>query len=176
MDLPVSWGPLREDDVARVGIYPGSFDPLTMGHVNIVQRSLRFFDRVVVAVLKHPEKRAMFSPEERATLIQSVFADEPRVEVDHFGGLLVDYVRSRKADAVIRGLRAVQDFEYEFQMTMMNRRLAPDIDTVFMMTDEEHFYIASRTVKEVARLGGTIDGLVPEIVKSAMFEKIGGQA
>ncbi|MCO4771580.1 MAG: pantetheine-phosphate adenylyltransferase [Deltaproteobacteria bacterium] len=159
--------------MARVGIYPGSFDPLTMGHVNIVQRSLRYFDVVVVAVLNHPEKRAMFTPEERAGLIADVFTDEKRVQVDHFGGLLVDYVRSRGADAVIRGLRAVQDFEYEFQMTMMNRRLAPDLDTVFMMTDEEHFYIASRTVKEVAKLGGTIDGLVPEQVKAAMFEKLG---
>ncbi len=157
----------------RVGIYPGSFDPLTMGHANIVQRSLRFFDVVVVAVLNHPEKRAMFTPEERAGLIAEVFADEPRVQVDHFAGLLVDYVRSRGAGAVIRGLRAVQDFEYEFQMTMMNRRLAPDIDTVFMMTDEEHFYIASRTVKEVAELGGTIDGLVPEPVAQAMFAKLG---
>jgi len=159
--------------VARVGIYPGSFDPLTMGHANIVQRSLRFFDEVVVAVLNHPEKRAMFTPEERAGLIEQVFVDEPRVTVDHFEGLLVDYVQARGADAVIRGLRAVQDFEYEFQMTMMNRRLAPNVDTVFMMTDEEHFYIASRTVKEVAGLGGSIDGLVPEEIKAAMFAKLG---
>jgi len=159
--------------VSRVGIYPGSFDPLTMGHTNIVERSLRFFDVVIVAVLNHPEKRAMFTPEERAGLIRNCFAEEPRVQVDHFDGLLVDYVRSKGATAVIRGLRAVQDFEYEFQMTMMNRRLAPDIDTVFMMTDEEHFYIASRTVKEVARLGGTIDGLVPEVVADAMFQKLG---
>lgn len=159
--------------MARVGIYPGSFDPLTMGHANIVQRSLRFFDEVVVAVLNHPEKRAMFTPEERAGLIEQVFVDEPRVTVDHFEGLLVDYVQARGADAVIRGLRAVQDFEYEFQMTMMNRRLAPNVDTVFMMTDEEHFYIASRTVKEVAGLGGSIDGLVPEEIKAAMFAKLG---
>ncbi len=162
--------------MARVGIYPGSFDPLTSGHANIVERSLQFFDTVIVAVLRHPEKRAMFTPEERAELIGEVFADEPRVEVDYFGGLLVDYVRSRGATAVIRGLRAVQDFEYEFQMTMMNRRLAPDIDTIFMMTDEEHFYIASRTVKEVAKLGGTIDGLVPPSVARAMFAKIGRDA
>ena len=159
--------------MARIGIYPGSFDPLTTGHANLVQRSLRFFDEVVVAILNHPEKRAMFTPEERAEMIRVVFAHEPRVSVDHFEGLLVDYVRKRGADTVIRGLRAVQDFEYEFQMTMMNRRLAPDIDTVFMMTDEEHFYIASRTVKEVARLGGTIDGLVPDTVKQAMLLKLG---
>ncbi len=158
--------------MARLGIYPGSFDPLTMGHRDIALRSLRYFDRVIVSVLSHPDKRAMFSAEERAALISETFADEPRIEVDHFEGLLVDYVRQRKADAVIRGLRAVQDFEYEFQMTMMNRRLAPDIDTVFMMTDEEYFYIASRTVKEVARLGGSIDGLVPEHIKQAMFAKL----
>ena len=157
----------------RTGIYPGSFDPLTMGHRDIALRSLRFFDRVIVAVLSHPEKHAMFTAEERAALIADTFTDEPRIEVDHFQGLLVDYVRRRKADAVIRGLRAVQDFEYEFQMTMMNRRLAPDVDTVFMMTDEEYFYIASRTVKEVARLGGTIDGLVPDHIKAAMFHKLG---
>lgn len=159
--------------MGRIGIYPGSFDPLTEGHRDIVLRSLRFFDTVVVAILKNPDKRAMFSVRERAALIAETFADEPRIQVDHFGGLLVDYVRQRKADAVIRGLRAVQDFEYEFQMTMMNRRLAPDVDTVFMMTDEEYFYIASRTVKEVARLGGTIDGLVPDNIKAAMFVKLG---
>lgn len=159
--------------MGRVGIYPGSFDPLTMGHRDIVLRSLRFFDTVIVAILKHPDKRAMFSEEERAELIRETFVGEPRIQVDYFGGLLVDYVRNRKADAIIRGLRAVQDFEYEFQMTMMNRRLAPDLDTVFMMTDEEYFYIASRTVKEVARLGGSIDGLVPENIKRAMFEKLG---
>lgn len=161
--------------VARVGIYPGSFDPLTTGHANLVERSLHFFDKVVVAILNNPDKRAMFTVEERAEQIREVFANEPRVEVDHFAGLLVDYVRSRKAKAVIRGLRAVQDFEYEFQMTMMNRRLAPEIDTIFMMTDEEHFYIASRTVKEIARLGGPIDGLVPESIRRRMFEKLGRQ-
>jgi pantetheine-phosphate adenylyltransferase len=158
--------------MARLGIYPGSFDPLTMGHRDIALRSLRYFDRVIVSVLSHPDKHAMFTAEERATLIAETFEDEPRIEVDHFEGLLVDYVHQKKANAVIRGLRAVQDFEYEFQMTMMNRRLAPDIDTVFMMTDEEYFYIASRTVKEVARLGGTIDGLVPEHIKQAMFAKL----
>ncbi len=159
--------------MVRTGIYPGSFDPLTMGHRDIALRSLRYFDHVIVAVLSHPEKHSMFTAEERAELIAETFKDEPRIAVDHFQGLLVDYVRLHKADAVIRGLRAVQDFEYEFQMTMMNRRLAPDVDTVFMMTDEEYFYIASRTVKEVARLGGTIDGLVPEHIKAAMFHKVG---
>jgi len=159
---------------ARIAIYPGSFDPITMGHVNIIQRSLAIFQEVVVGVLNHPEKRTMFTPEERCAQIDEVFADEPRVSSDAFGGLLVDYVRGRGARSVVRGLRAVQDFEYEFQMTMMNRRLASDIDTVFMMTDEEHFYIASRTVKEVASLGGDITGLVPVSVQAAIHARLKG--
>ena len=157
---------------ARIAIYPGSFDPLTMGHVNIIQRSLGIFDEIVVAVLNHPDKRTMFTPQERCVQIKEVFADDPRVSVDSFDGLLVDYVHRRGAKSVVRGLRAVQDFEYEFQMTMMNRRLAPDIDTVFMMTDEEHFYIASRTVKEVASLDGDITGLVPPSVETAIRERL----
>ena len=156
----------------RIAIYPGSFDPITMGHVNIVERSLAIFDEVVVAVLNNPHKRCMFTPPERVALIQEVFAGQSGVVVEHFDGLLVDYVARREARTVIRGLRAVQDFEYEFQMTMMNRRLAPDIDTVFMMTDEEYFYIASRTVKEVASLGGDITGLVPPAVQTAIFERL----
>jgi len=156
----------------RAGIYPGSFDPITQGHVNVVERSLDIFDEVVVAVLNNPDKRAMFSPQERVALISDLFAHEPRVVVDRFEGLLVDYVRGRGARHVIRGLRAVQDFEYEFQMTMMNRRLAPDIDTVFMMTEEEYFYIASRTVKEIAVLGGDITGLVPPAIQVAMAHKL----
>jgi pantetheine-phosphate adenylyltransferase len=157
----------------RIAIYPGSFDPLTSGHVNIVRRSLEIFDQVVVAVLNHPDKRALFSPEERMDLIGRVFVEEEGVIVDHFDGLLVDYVKQRGARTVIRGLRAPQDFEYEFQMTMMNRRLAPELDTVFMMTDEEYFYISSRTVKEVASLRGNIDGLVPDLVQEAIWQKMG---
>jgi pantetheine-phosphate adenylyltransferase len=160
----------------RVAIYPGSFDPLTMGHANIIERTLGIFDQVIVAVLNHPDKRVMFSPEERCALIAEVFADEPRAPVDSFAGLLVDYVHRRGAKTVVRGLRAVQDFEYEFQMTMMNRRLAPDIDTVFMMTDEEHFYIASRTVKEVASLNGNISGLVPPSVEAAILQRLKEQS
>ena len=156
----------------RIAIYPGSFDPITSGHCNIVERSLGVFDEVIVGVLNNPSKQAMFDATERVALIRDVFAGEPRVSVDSFGGLLVDYVAQRGASAVIRGLRAVQDFEYEFQMTMMNRRLAPDIDTVFMMTDEEYFYISSRTVKEVASLGGDISGTVPSLVETAIREKL----
>ena len=157
---------------SRVAIYPGSFDPMTMGHLNIVQRSLQIADEVVVAVLNNPEKTALFSTEERISLIEQVFAGEGRVSVESFDGLLVDYVKGKGARTVVRGLRAVQDFEYEFQMTMMNRRLAPNIDTVFMMTDEEYFYIASRTVKEVAALGGDISGLVPKLVEKAILERL----
>ncbi len=154
--------------MTRTAIYPGSFDPMTMGHVNIVDRSLEVFDEVIVAVLRHPEKRALFTVDERVAMMTDILAAEDRVRVESFDGLLVDYVRNCGSKTVIRGLRAVQDFEYEFQMTMMNRRLAPDIDTVFMMTDEEYFYIASRTVKEVAALGGDISGLVPDQVAVAM--------
>ena len=159
----------------RIAIYPGSFDPITSGHWNIVCRSLGIFDEVIVGVLNNPNKSSMFTPQERVDLIESVFASEPRVSVESFGGLLVDYVAQRGASAVIRGLRAVQDFEYEFQMTMMNRRLAPTIDTVFMMTDEEYFYISSRTVKEVASLGGNIEGLVPDVVRTALLAKLAGK-
>jgi pantetheine-phosphate adenylyltransferase len=157
--------------MTRTAIYPGSFDPMTMGHLNIVKRSLEVFDQVVVSVLRHPEKQAMFTVDERVAMMREILAGEDRVEIESFDGLLVDYVRRRGSHTVIRGLRAVQDFEYEFQMTMMNRRLAPDIDTVFMMTDEEYFYIASRTVKEVAALGGDIAGLVPEVVAREMRTK-----
>jgi pantetheine-phosphate adenylyltransferase len=160
------------DHRRRTAIYPGSFDPLTMGHVNIVHRALALFGRVVVATLRNPGKQGMFTVAERCDLIREVFDGVEGVEVDSFDGLLVDYVRRRDQPVVIRGLRAVQDFEYEFQMTMMNRRLAPEIDTVFVMTDEDYFYIASRTVKEVASLGGDITGLVPPSVQAAMFAKL----
>jgi pantetheine-phosphate adenylyltransferase len=160
------------EHLGRAAIYPGSFDPLTMGHVNIVHRALDLFGRVIVATLRNPSKEGMFTVAERGELIRTVFDGVPGVEVDSFDGLLVDYVRRQERPVVIRGLRAVQDFEYEFQMTMMNRRLAPEIDTVFMMTDEDHFYIASRTVKEVAALGGDITGLVPPAVETAMYKKL----
>ena len=156
----------------RTAIYPGSFDPLTMGHVNIVHRAVDLFGHVVVATLRNPGKEGMFSVAERCDLIREVFAGVEGVEVDSFDGLLVDYVQTRAQPVVIRGLRAVQDFEYEFQMTMMNRRLAPKLDTVFVMTDQDYFYIASRTVKEVARLGGDITGLVPPTVEAAIYAKL----
>jgi pantetheine-phosphate adenylyltransferase len=156
----------------RLALYPGSFDPMTLGHVNIIERSLLHFDRVLVAILNNPNKTGMFTPEERAEQIRRIFAGNGRVEVEVFDGLLVDFARRRGATAVVRGLRAVQDFEYEFQMTMMNRRLAPELDTLFMMTDAEHFYVASRLVKEVARFGGEFEGLVPPVVAEAMRARL----
>lgn len=147
-------------------VYPGSFDPITNGHVDIVRRSLQVFDRVVVAVAFNPNKdSAWFTPEERVTMIGETFqAEGDRVEGDAFSGLLVDYVVAKDANVIIRGLRAVADFEYEFQMTMMNRHLRPQLETIFMMTGESHFYTSSRLVKEVVSLGGSVAGLIPDQV------------
>ena len=147
-------------------VYPGSFDPITNGHIDLVRRSLQVFDRVVVAVAFNPHKDASwFTPEERVEMIRQTFAAEgDLVEADKFSGLLVDYALSKKAGVIIRGLRAVADFEYEFQMTMMNRHLRGEIETIFMMTGESHFYTSSRLVKEVASLGGDVAGLVPDFV------------
>jgi pantetheine-phosphate adenylyltransferase len=147
-------------------VYPGSFDPVTNGHVDIVRRSLQVFERVVVAVAFNPNKdSAWFTPEERVAMIRETFrAEGDRVEADAFSGLLVDYAAGKGANVIIRGLRAVADFEYEFQMTMMNRHLRKQVETIFMMTGESHFYTSSRLVKEVASLGGNVAGLIPDAV------------
>jgi len=152
--------------VKRTAVYPGSFDPITNGHADLVRRSLQVFDRVVVAVAFNPNKdQAWFTPEERVAMIRETFADEgDRVEADKFSTLLVDYAAQKGANVIVRGLRAVADFEYEFQMTMMNRHLHDDIETIFMMTGESHFYTSSRLVKEVVGLGGNVAGLVPDVV------------
>jgi pantetheine-phosphate adenylyltransferase len=155
----------------RTAIYPGSFDPPTNGHVNIIERSLRLFDRVIVAVAHNVQKTALFSVDERKELIAACVRDG-RLEVDAFQGLLVNYARERGAVAVIRGLRAVSDFEYEFQMANMNRKLGSDVEAVFMMTNEENFYISSRLVREVAQFGGDIRGLVPPPVLDALGRKL----
>jgi pantetheine-phosphate adenylyltransferase len=149
-----------------VAVYPGSFDPITNGHVDIVRRSLQVFDRVIVGVAFNPHKdSAWFTPEERVEMIRETFRSESdRVLADAFSGLLVDYAVARGANVIIRGLRAVADFEYEFQMTMMNRHLTPQVETIFMMTGESHFYTSSRLVKEVASLGGNVAGLIPDNV------------
>ncbi len=157
----------------RVAVYPGSFDPITNGHVDIIQRGARLFDRIIVAVLVNPDKRPMFAVEERVETAREVFAGEPKVEVDAFDGLLIDFARQKQASVIVRGLRAVSDFEFEFQMALMNRRLAPDIETVFMMPAEAYTYISSRLVREVYGLGGEVRGLVPEAVVGRMRRKFG---
>jgi pantetheine-phosphate adenylyltransferase len=153
-------------------IYPGSFDPLTNGHLSIIQRSLKVFDRVIVAIAVNPKKVPLFTVEERVDLIREACPDG-RVEVDHFEGLLVHYARARGVKVLLRGLRAVSDFDYEFQMANMNRTLAPDVETVFMMTGEDYFYISSQLVREAASMGGDVDGLVPKSVLARLNQKFG---
>ena len=154
-----------------VAIYPGSFDPLTNGHVDIIQRGSRFFDRIIVAVLLNVEKAPLFTVSERVEIAKEVFRDRPNVEVDTFEGLLVEYARSRRASFIVRGLRAVSDFEYEMQMALMNRHLSPDVETIFMMPAEPYTYVSSRLVKEVVALGGSVNGLVPELVERHLRDK-----
>ena len=158
-------------------IYPGSFDPLTHGHEDIIRRALRFADKVIVAVAhtRTQRKSALFEVAERVEMIRDVFKEEPRVEAAEFEGLLVNYARKRNARIIIRGLRAVSDFEYEFQMALMNRHLAPGLETVFMMPAEQYTYISSRLIKEVFSLGGEITGLVPPIVEERLREKAKGR-
>jgi pantetheine-phosphate adenylyltransferase len=154
-----------------VAIYPGSFDPLTNGHVDIIQRGSRLFDRIVVAVLVNLEKAPLFTVAERVSIARDVFHDWPNVEVDTFDGLLVEYARRRQASVIVRGLRAVSDFEYELQMALMNRRLNDAVETVFMMPAEPYTYVSSRLVKEVVALGGSVHGLVPDLVERRLREK-----
>lgn len=156
----------------RIAIYPGTFDPLTNGHVSIVRRSLDIFDKIIVAVAMHSGKNTLFSLDERVEMVREVFQKNPRVIAESFSGLLVEYVQSRGANTIIRGLRAVSDFEYEFQMALMNRKLDPNIHTIFMMTDYKWLYISSTIIKDVARLGGTVDGLVPAVVLERMRERL----
>jgi pantetheine-phosphate adenylyltransferase len=155
-----------------LAVYPGSFDPLTNGHVDIISRGARLFDRIVVAILVNAEKAPLFSMNERVEILQQVFRDRVNVEVDTFDGLLVDYVARRQAQVIVRGLRAVSDFEFEFQMALMNRRLSPGIETVFMMPAEQYTYISSRLIKEVFALGGRVHGLVPELVEQRLRAKV----
>ena len=155
----------------RRAIYPGSFDPITHGHLDVVKRAARLFDEIVVAVAFNDQKRTLFATEERVTLITEAVASEPNVRVTHFEGLLVDFARQQQASAVIRGLRAVSDFEFEFQMALMNRKLDQTIETIFLTPKEEYTYLSSRIVKEIARLGGNVDAFVPGSVARALREK-----
>ncbi len=156
----------------RTAIYPGSFDPIHNGHLDVIGRAAKLCGRVVVAVAVNHAKSGLFSLEERVELIQAAASGIPGVEVKSFEGLLVDFFRQEEADAVIRGLRAVSDFEYEFQMALMNRSLDEGLETIFLMPSQEHIYLSSRIVKEVATLGGDIDRFVPEVVRQALREKV----
>lgn len=162
----------------RLAIYPGSFDPLTHGHLSLIHRGLKIFDGLVVAVANNPDKHPLFTFQERMELIRTAVGADARVEVDSFDGLLVDYAKKRGVHTVLRGLRAVSDFEYEFQLANMNRKLDPEFDSVFVMTGEDYFYVSARLVREVARFGGDVSALVPPNVLAALdrkFKKAGGR-
>jgi pantetheine-phosphate adenylyltransferase len=154
-----------------IAIYPGSFDPLTNGHVDIIQRGSGLFDKIIVAILLNIEKSPLFTVPERVDIARKVFSTYANVEVDTFDGLLVDYARRKRAGVIVRGLRAVSDFEYELQMALMNRRLNPEVETVFMMPAEPYTYVSSRLVKEVVALGGSVTGLVPSLVEERLRDK-----
>jgi pantetheine-phosphate adenylyltransferase len=155
-----------------VGVYPGTFDPITNGHLDLILRGSHIVDRLIVAVLRNEHKKPVFSVEERVEMLQEVVQGIPNVEVDSFDGLLVDYTAQQGATVILRGIRAISDYEYELQMALMNRRLAPDIETVFMMAGEAYSFISSRIVKEVIRLGGNIGGLVPPSVVARLRERL----
>jgi pantetheine-phosphate adenylyltransferase len=152
-------------------VYPGSFDPITNGHLSLIRRGLSIFDQIIVAVAVNPSKKSLFTVEERVDMIREVLKGEERIEVDSFQGLTVDYTRKRKANAILRGIRAMSDFENEFQLALMNRRLNRDIQSVFLMTDYKWFYMSSSLIKEVASLGGDIKGMVPKIVAERLIDK-----
>jgi pantetheine-phosphate adenylyltransferase len=158
---------------SKLVVYPGTFDPITHGHISVISRALKIFDRLVIAILNNPQKLPLFSMEERIQMIREVLKDQRHVEVDSFNGLLVDYVIQRKTNVVIRGLRALSDFEYEFQMALMNRKLNRDVQSIFLMTDYKWFYTSSKIIKEAASLGGDVSGLVPPIVCKKLKEKFG---
>jgi pantetheine-phosphate adenylyltransferase len=158
-------------DGEELAVYPGSFDPITNGHVDIIRRGAKLFPRILVAVLENPKKATLFSVEERMEIIREIFKDLPRIEVEAFHGLLADFTKLRGARAVIRGLRAVSDFEYEMQMALMNQQLNPDLETLFMMPSARYTFLSSSLVKEVFALGGSIRELVPTIVEQKLREK-----
>lgn len=157
----------------KIAVYPGSFDPITYGHLDIIRRTLTIFDEVIVAVARNSQKSSLFTTEERVDLIREVLKGEQRVTVDTFTGLLINYVSSRGAHVIIRGLRAISDFEYEFQIAQMNSTIGHDIETLFMMTSVQYGYLSSSIVKEVCSLNGSVDGFVPPEVRAALRSKYG---
>lgn len=165
----------KKSSAARDGlaIYPGSFDPITNGHVELIFRGLEVFERLVVAVAHNPRKAPLFSTEERVEMIRGALPARPGLEVDSFEGLLIDYARRRNAHVILRGLRAVADFEYEFQMANVNKKLAPGLETLFMMTGEGYFFLSSQSVREVATFGGPLADLVPDNVARSLRRKLG---
>jgi len=158
---------------SKIAIYPGTFDPITNGHLSILTRALKIFDKIVIALLNNPQKVPLFTMDERIQMIRDVLKDQPNVEIDSFNGLLVDYVVRKKTNVIIRGLRALVDFEYEFQMALMNRKLNREVQSVFLMTDYKWFYTSSTIIKEAASLGGDVSGLVPPVVCKKLKEKFG---
>lgn len=156
----------------RTAIYPGSFDPFTNGHLDVVQRAAKLFDRVIVAVAANDSKNPLFTKEERVALVRQSVARLPNVKADAFDGLLVEYVAAKKAQAIVRGLRAVSDFEFEFQLALMNRKLDENIETIFMMPKDTYTFLSSRIVKEIARLGGDVSSFVPPNVQAALKKKL----
>ena len=156
----------------RTAIYPGSFDPLTNGHLDVIERAVKLFDHVIVAVAKNESKQPLFTLEERADLVRRCIQHIPNTEVDSFDGLLVEYANQRKAQAIVRGLRAISDFEFEFQLALMNRKLNEKVETIFMMPKDTYTFLSSRIIKEIARLGGDITAFVPAQVRTALLEKL----
>jgi pantetheine-phosphate adenylyltransferase len=157
----------------KIAIYPGSFDPITNGHIDIAERGLKLFDKIIVAILNNPVKEFLFTVEERVEMLESSFENYPDIEVETFDGLLVDYAAKRKSTAILRGMRAVSDFEYEFQLALMNRRLNREVQTVFLMTGLRWIFTSSSIIKEAARFGGDITGIVPTLVNHKLKEKFG---
>lgn len=158
-----------------IAIYPGSFDPFTNGHLDLIERCTHLFDKLVVAILRNENKQPLFTVEERAEMLRDVLRDHSNVEIDSFDGLLVDYAARQRAMVIVRGIRAISDYEYELQMALMNRRLRPEIETVFLMATEAYSFLSSRLVKEVAALGGNISGLVPPEVEAKLIKRFRGQ-
>lgn len=158
----------------KIAIYPGSFDPVTNGHLDIIKRASVIFDKIIVSALYNSSKSYAFTTEERVELIKRVTGDIPNVEVDSFDGLLINYMKQKEANIIIKGLRAVSDFEYEFQMALMNNKLEPTVETLFMMTSDKYSFLSSSVVKEVARYNGSLNGLVPDEIMADIYKKVHG--